>query len=184
MPRSRSAPRLLRLEVSLHRGGLDRQLADGCSPERSAALKLRARQLTSRARRRSLARSLRGVVTECEKRYVMPRSAVPICRRAVLPWREAIFGLADRLEQACPVNPCGVARVMVLLTESVSPFYDPRPVRSMGETIWWIADGLQGCPPHAWGCPKIMKLDPEHVAWTCGRCGAIAKTDDPSVRPA
>jgi len=29
------------------------------------------------------------------------------------------------------------------------------------------------CPPHRWGCPVIMKLDPEHVAWTCGRCGLV-----------
>jgi hypothetical protein len=28
-----------------------------------------------------------------------------------------------------------------------------------------------------------MKLDPEHVAWTCGRCGKIALTDDLGVRP-
>jgi hypothetical protein len=40
------------------------------------------------------------------------------------------------------------------------------------------------CPPHEWGCPVIMELDPEHVAWTCARCGAIATSDDRSVRPA
>jgi hypothetical protein len=45
-------------------------------------------------------------------------------------------------------------------------------------------DGLQPCPPHAWGCPVIMKVDPEHVAWTCGRCGAITLTQDLAVRPA
>ena len=42
----------------------------------------------------------------------------------------------------------------------------------------------QECPPHAWGSPVIMKRDPEHVAWTCGRCGEIAFTDDLAVRPA
>jgi hypothetical protein len=31
-----------------------------------------------------------------------------------------------------------------------------------------------GCPPHAWGCPVVMKLDPRSVAWTCAGCGAIA----------
>ena len=34
------------------------------------------------------------------------------------------------------------------------------------------------CPPHRWGCPVIMKLDPEHVAWTWGRCGLLATSDD------
>jgi hypothetical protein len=40
------------------------------------------------------------------------------------------------------------------------------------------------CPPHRWGCPVVMKLDPEHVAWTCGWCGLIATSDDLGVRPA
>jgi hypothetical protein len=40
------------------------------------------------------------------------------------------------------------------------------------------------CPPHDWRCPVIMKLDPEHVAWTCARCGAMALSDDLALRPA
>jgi hypothetical protein len=32
------------------------------------------------------------------------------------------------------------------------------------------------CPPHAWGCPVVMKVDPRSVAWTCAGCGAIATT--------
>jgi hypothetical protein len=32
------------------------------------------------------------------------------------------------------------------------------------------------CPPHRWGCPVVMKVDPRSVAWTCGSCGAIATT--------
>ncbi|MGZ4324513.1 MAG: hypothetical protein ACXVH3_22260 [Solirubrobacteraceae bacterium] len=44
-----------------------------------------------------------------------------------------------------------------------------------------VALGL--CPPHRWGCPVIMKLDPDHVAWTCGRCGVVATGDDLGVTP-
>jgi hypothetical protein len=40
------------------------------------------------------------------------------------------------------------------------------------------------CPPHRWGCPVIMKLDPEHVAWTCARCGVVATSEGLGVRPA
>jgi hypothetical protein len=29
---------------------------------------------------------------------------------------------------------------------------------------------------HAWACPVIMKTDPEHAAWTCVCCGALAVT--------
>ena len=32
------------------------------------------------------------------------------------------------------------------------------------------------CSSHRWGCPVIMKTDPEHVAWTCSRCGELAFT--------
>ena len=71
----------------------------------------------------------------------------------------------------------------VLLSDGASPLYNPASERSIGEALWWVADGLQPCPPHAWTCPVVMKLDPEHVAWTCGHCGKIALTDDVSLRP-
>lgn len=32
------------------------------------------------------------------------------------------------------------------------------------------------CPPHLWGCPVVMKVDPRSVAWTCASCGAITTT--------
>jgi hypothetical protein len=41
------------------------------------------------------------------------------------------------------------------------------------------------CPPHAWGCPVVMKVDPRSVAWTCAHCGAITTTatgEDPPGR--
>jgi hypothetical protein len=44
------------------------------------------------------------------------------------------------------------------------------------------------CPPHVWGCPVVMKVDPRSVAWTCASCGAIATVPvgaepPPSVQP-
>ena len=69
--------------------------------------------------------------------------AVPVCRRSVLAWREALLGLAERLEQPVPLAPCGVARALVLLTDGGGPFYDARAQRSIGEAVWWIVDGLQ-----------------------------------------
>jgi hypothetical protein len=47
----------------------------------------------------------------------------------------------------------------------------------------WIDEHLRPCPPHAWACPVVMKVDPDHVAWTCCRCGAIALGDDLVVKP-
>jgi hypothetical protein len=133
-----------RLRVHLHRGRLDRQLADGLAPEAFHDRALRATQLAGMPTRRQIARSLRRLVEHAE----MPPgallgSAVPVCRRSVLAWREALLGLAERLEQPVRLDPRGVARALVLLTDGGGPFYDARAQRSMSEAVWWIADGLQ-----------------------------------------
>jgi hypothetical protein len=128
---------------------------------------------------------LRQVVTRAQTpRAALLGSAVPVVREIVIVWQEALLGLAEQLEQPVQLNPRGVTRVHLLLTDGAGPLYNPAPERSLGEAIWWIADGLQSCPPHDWGCPVIIKLDPDHVGWTCAHCGAIATTDDPAVRPA
>jgi hypothetical protein len=173
-----------RLRVRLRRGRLDRELAEGRDPEACGDRALRAGQLTEAVTRRRVARSLRGVVAKAERAPGGLGSAAPVCRGAVLAWREGLLGLADRLEQPGALNPCGVARALVLLTDGTGPLYNPAPEPSPGELVWWVADGLAPCPPHAWGCPVIIKTDPEHAAWTCRRCGAITTTDDPAVRPA
>jgi len=176
----RPAPPLRRrLRVQLHRGRLDRELADGFSPDAFEDRALRASQLARMPARRRVARSLRELVRVAEQpRGAFLSSAVPVSRRAVIPWREGLLGLAERLERPEPVNPCGVARALVLITDGGGPLYDPSAARGMGEGVWWIADGLRPCPPHDWGCPVIMTVDPERVAWTCRRCGAMATGDD------
>ena len=69
-------------------------------------------------------------------------AAVPLSRRAVLSWRESLLGVAERLERPDPVNPCGVARVLVLLTDAAGPLYNPGAAERMSDAVWWIADGL------------------------------------------
>lgn len=146
---------------------------------------MRASQLADPVGWRELACSLRRVVADAESpRAAPPASTVPVLRDVVVPWREALIGLAERLEQPMPINPVGAARVLALLTDGAGPLYNPAPERSIGEAIWWVADGLALCSPHDWRCPVHMKLDPDHTAWTCARCAAIAMTDDPAVRPA
>jgi hypothetical protein len=46
----------------------------------------------------------------------------------------------------------------------------------------WASD--RNCPPHAWGCPVLMKLDPQSVAWTCAKCGAIVGVPTDAPPPA
>jgi Potassium-transporting ATPase A subunit len=41
----------------------------------------------------------------------------------------------------------------------------------------------RGCPPHAWDCPVLMKIDPRSVAWTCAKCGAIVTVPVGAPRP-
>ena len=134
----------LRVRVHLRHGRLDRQLADGLDPEAFQDRALRATQLAGMPARRRVARSLRRLVDHAERpASALVGAAVPVCRRSVLTWREALLGLAERLEQPVPLHPRGVARALVLLTDGGGPFYDARARRSMSDAVWWIADGLQ-----------------------------------------
>jgi len=173
------------VRVRLRRWQLDRELADAPHGESSPELALRGRQLADPREARALARSLRAVVTKADgPRAALFASEVPVARAAVSEWREALLGIAERLEDPFAASPRGIARVLMLLTDGAGPLYNRSPERSLGEAIWWIADGLQLCPPHCWGAPVVIKLDPAHVGWTCARCGTIATTGDPAVRPA
>jgi hypothetical protein len=133
-----------RLRVRLHRHLLDHQLADGLDPMELADRAVRAGQLAAMPARRRTARSLRGVVKAAGDPPGLPlTAAIPVSRGAVLAWRQALLGLAERLERPEPVNPCGVARALVLLTDGVGPLYHRGAAGSMGDAVWWIADGLQ-----------------------------------------
>lgn len=174
----------LRLRVLLHGRSLDRQLATAESSPATRDQAVRARQLAAPKRRTRLACGLRRVVRDAdESSGQAPGPAVSIDHAEVRRWREPLLGLAERLEHAGPANARGVARVALLLGDGASPLYNRDAEPPLSGWLWWIADGLQPCPPHAWDCPVVMKLDPEHVAWTCRRCGAIALSDDYSVRP-
>lgn len=142
-PAAPSASLRRRLRVGLHRGRLDRQLAEGFGNDPIEDRALRARQLSGKRTRRRLARSLRARVKDAE-RPAAPQisAAVPLSRRVVRSWRESLLGLAERLESPDPVNPCGVARVLVLLTDGTGPLYSPGAADRMSEAVWWIADGL------------------------------------------
>lgn len=131
------------MRVQLHKARLDQQLAEGFGPDPIEDRALRARQLAGLRARRRLASSLRARVKDAE-RPAAPRmtAAVPLSRRAVVSWRESLLGLAERLERPDPVNPCGVARVLVLLTDGTGPLYNPGAADRMSDAVWWIADGL------------------------------------------
>ena len=129
--------------MRLRGNALDRAIADGCPPDSRLDLTLRAGQLVHPLSRRRLAASVRRIVAEAESPGPGFSAAVPPHRRAVATWREALLGLADRLARLEPVNPTGVARLRELISDGASPLYDPQSERSLGEMVWWVADGFQ-----------------------------------------
>jgi len=147
----------LRLDVSLHRRRLDCELAAGADPTEPEPRAARARQLQDQRTRTRLARALRRTVNDAERpRAGAPlSSAVPINRGAVIAWREGLLGLADALQKPGPVNPSGVARVVLLLTDGSGPLFSQYADQPLAEAVWWVADGLQQ-PPAA---PR-MHTDP------------------------
>ena len=128
----------------LSHGGLDRRIAAGRPIDASAALRLRAEQLTDHRARLRLARDLRGAVEYVDRlgsRRMI--SAVVIEPAAVIAGRQALLGLAERLERPSPVSPRGVGLVVVLLTDGLSPLFNPRAGRTVVEAVWEVADALE-----------------------------------------
>jgi hypothetical protein len=154
LARGRGRPASLRcqLRVHWHRLALDRELAAGREPEENHLLADRAGQLIARDHRHKLAVSVRRLVAEAESPRIALSAAVPLCRTTIGSWREALLGLADRLDAAAPLRPCGVARALILLTDGTGPVYHAGAHSSLGEMVWWIADGLELPPPRADAC--------------------------------
>ncbi len=133
----------LSLRVRLRRGRIDRDLAEAHVRDLSEEHTLRAAQLRSEANRRDIARSLREVVAFAENpRAEWLGSTALLNRDVVVPSRDGLMGLVERLEQSGPVGPCGVARARALTSDAMGPLYNPASERSMGEAISWVADGL------------------------------------------
>ena len=49
----------------------------------------------------------------------------------------------------------------------------PNGTTLLASTLHAASRPGRDCPPHTWGCPVVMKVDPRSVAWTCAGCGAI-----------
>lgn len=105
---------------------LDRALAQGTATEASPALALRARRLSDYARRRSIAQTLLRVVDEAENGGGSRSSArVMPSRTRVLAAAEELRQLAELLGRPGPVDPHGVARAWILVTDGTGPLYGP-----------------------------------------------------------
>jgi len=148
LPARPSPPRGRRLRLRISRRRVDRELADGVSPERSDLHALRGSELVDPLTRHELAIQIRTAVAAADYRGAALGFG-SVRREAVIASREGLLGLAERLESAGPVNPCGVARARALLTDRSGPLYSCLSGASVKEALCWIADGLRPCPPTA-----------------------------------
>jgi hypothetical protein len=135
------------LRVRLRRRLIDRDMAEARVDNNSDEHRLREAQLASEVNRRDIAGSLREVVALAENpRAEWLGSTALLNRDVVVPSRDGLMGLVERLEQTGPISACGVARARVLVSDGMGPLYNPASERSIGEAISWVADGLDMYP--------------------------------------
>jgi hypothetical protein len=114
-----------RLAARVRPRRLDRALAGGTPPEASAALALRAHQLTEPESRGSIAQALRRIIREAQHDSRPALGRVMPSRARVRAAREELSRLADTLEDPGPVDAVGVAQALLLLTDGTGPLYNP-----------------------------------------------------------
>jgi hypothetical protein len=147
-PTDRHPTIALRLRVFLTRVKLDRAIADERASEATRALALRLQQLTAHTTRHRVASELRAIVEYADRNdSVSPRlTAVMIESAAVRAGREAILGLADRLQSKAPVSARGVVLARALLTDGHSPLFNRFCERTVVEAVFVVQDALGAGP--------------------------------------
>lgn len=125
---------LAHIAVLVHRGRLDRMLAEGADPSTSRELELRAAQLTRISYRRLLADSFERVLA-------MAQASPPAClmsavaqpaSREVRASRAQLLDLCHALREHAVVEAAGVALAKQLLTDGSSPLYVEYP----NDALW------------------------------------------------
>jgi hypothetical protein len=110
-----------RLKSRLRASGLDRELANGASPDSSVALALRARELAQPRQGRRLADALDRIVADADPSMAV-RPRVPIDRGAIRSTRGELRTLAGRLRSE-PFAVQAIAKLENLIADGSSPLY-------------------------------------------------------------
>ena len=133
----------LRLWVSVRHRWLNYLLAGGASPAGSRALALRARQLTSRASRDSLATSIGSVLCGCtwRQRWRLVITPQPECVEAS---RDELEAIKEILTGGSLVYARGVAMTMEFVQSAASPLFDPGGAESAWSAAQLSLGALQG----------------------------------------
>jgi hypothetical protein len=103
----------------------------------------RVAELTSARERRTLARSLRGIVKEATSPQPM-LSASPLNRRRLAPYTGLIGRLAERVgDLERPVTAAGIVLLRDLLTDGASPLYVGGDVKELPAALRRIESLLE-----------------------------------------
>ena len=135
---------LTRIELARSRREADRCLlnAEAGAPT-SSAFAWRVAELTNAQERRTLARSLRGIVEDLAARGLP--GAAPLNRAGLRPHSDLLVALADRLERLdLPVTPKGMLLVRELLSDGGSPLYLYGDAEELPAELARIHDALDG----------------------------------------
>lgn len=135
-----------RLTARWHPRRLDRALAGGTPPEASAALALRARELTELERRQSIAGAFRRVLREARDSMPHRSGRIRPDRSRVAAASEELSALADTLAEPGPVAATGVAQAWILLTDGTGPLYNGCSGASLGSRAARAARDLRPWP--------------------------------------
>lgn len=151
--RDRRRPGRLRLCLTVWWGGadLDRRLAAGEDPWGSDALALRARRITTRRGRASVAGGLAGILRSARAANPRFTAAVAPNRSDVLEAAAVIATVERRLRAAEPVAARGVAMVRLLLVDGNGPLYRPGEPGVLGSRLRAAAAALQPAGEVDWG---------------------------------
>jgi len=121
--------------VWLRKGSLDSRIALGADLTETPQLARRARQLTSRRCRRSLAAGLRNLVDAAEEQRRGFSSAVPVEREQILHEAGFILQIALDLESDDDLAPRGIALIERMLIHGDSPAYAPSSPGSLRSAL-------------------------------------------------
>ena len=127
---------LLRLRVLVHRGRLDRLIAEGRDPATDPQLSLRATQLARPALRATLARSLLNAVRAVDNSATsrLPSPHIPVDAASVRACSPELYDLARALTDLIP-HVRGVAITRVLITDGASPLYVSGPADGLRKVL-------------------------------------------------
>jgi hypothetical protein len=134
--------RIDRLRARIAARRLDRDLANGGSPDTDVVVALHARRLLGMRERRRLADGLTHALLVSTRPPASVIVPTVVDRRAVAGAAAEVVELCRHLLTPGPISVRGVACVRALLTNGVGPLYDVVPGGSLGTALRHAAELL------------------------------------------